>query len=174
MICHWLNANSSKSECKTCKWRDSNPSHVSLLGHKCYFSLLRRLIFQCSMRTLLIIEHDVRINPLFKLFFGRIILSIQFLFFKWCKKWFGNYTIMRSSWIWEWLDRPMLIEQPPKTMRGVLRTMIAVKNKFWVQLACFTGDFERRCAELWLSVSEVVGPDAPQILFFSPQQKKEL
>ena len=68
----------------------------------------------------------------------------------------------------------MFMEQLLKTMRGVLRTTITVKNKSWAWLASFTGDFERRCAELWLSVSEVVGPDAPQILFFSPQQKKEL
>ena len=42
----------------------------------------------------------------------------------------------------------MLMEQLLKTMRGVLRTTIAVKNKSQAWLASFTGDFERRCNKL--------------------------
>ena len=29
IICHWLNTNSSKFECKTCKWRDPNSTDVT-------------------------------------------------------------------------------------------------------------------------------------------------
>ena len=31
-LCHWLSANRSKSECKTCKWRESNPLLTSLVS----------------------------------------------------------------------------------------------------------------------------------------------
>lgn len=78
---------------------------------------------------LLIIEYYVGINTLFKLFFGWIILSIQFLLFEWCKERFGNRIIMRPPWIWEWLDYSMFMEQLLKTMIGVLRTAITGKNK---------------------------------------------
>ena len=94
------------------------------------------------MRSFGIIKLNIGSNAGLKCSIGRMVLSVELFFFQRSEKWFCDRIVMRLAGLRKRLLRIVFMQDLLKTMRGILRASVAMKNKTRRWMAFLIRHFE--------------------------------